>query len=599
MKKALLAIWFFLPAVAFSQSSPPVGDIYESGAPQPVEQAFQKLYEIAAEITANPGSLYVQGQVGESNWPTVDQAQAQWDNAVSQAANALTQDQRNNIIPCAAHLNNAIADMERGYIIHITQESNPPAQSAAQADYGEAKDEFAKCLASGVATDAGSTPGTTGGGTPGTGSLGPPQTPQSATPPSTPSTQPMLKARITNEPDQPSNSEPSQPSNNNSGQPSNPMNNTVQYLQGMASGMGNCIQGLGNLFAGLGYFAEGDFTDAANAWGVTPGDSVTLKAIAAELTTPVVGSNVSAYDQGVVAGRRICTYAVIPGATKAVGSALKGRAPPPPVSAAAKTPISGSALENALNDAPKSIANEPVQLQNGVAQLGDFVDNGSFADVYKYGKASVIKLARTDADAAGYGPASIQGQWDGFHLLKDAGIDTPELSDFQAGNEDAPASVVADDVNKKYPGSFPLSKNAYNKLPAAQQSKIVAAIKDLDNQLIAKGLGSIDPNPSNLTMQPVGDGFKAFLHDTDMIYDMGDLQKLANGTLPNGLVPRGVLDAGLAMGGAPNLLEGPWTLESLMETLQNARMQRLLPQGKILSTPLMNTPSGTVPAAPK
>ncbi len=336
---------------------------------------------------------------------------------------------------------------------------------------------------------------------------------------------------------------------------------------------------------------------------MTPGDSVTLKAIAAELTTPVVGSNISAYDQGVVAGRRICSYVLIPGATKAAGAVLKGRAPPPPVSAPAKIPISGNALENAINESPKSIANEPVQVQNGVAQLGDFVDNGSFADVYKYGKASVIKLARSDADAAGYGPASIKGQWDGFHLLKEAEIDGPELSDFQAGNEDTPASVVADDVTKKYPGSFQLSNRAYNKMLPAQQGKIVSAIQDLDNKLIAKGLGSIDPNPSNLTMQPVGDGFKAILHDTDMIYDQDGLQKLANGTLPNGLVPRGVLDAGLALGGAPKLLEGPWTLQSLMETLQNARMQRLLPpplpESKLLSTPQMNQPSGTVPVAPK
>jgi hypothetical protein len=574
-----------------------------------VEQAFQKLYEITAEITANPGSLYVQGQVDKSQWPEVDQAQAQWDNAMLQAGTALTQDQRNNIVPCVAHLNAAISDMERGYVIHITQESNAPAQSTAQLLYGEGQKEFAQCLASGVTSDDGSTPGTTGEGTPGTAGdgtppLGSPQTPQSANPPSTPGSKPMLKARITNEPDEPANGGAGQPANNEPSQPSNPVNNTVQYLQGMASGMGNCIQGLGNLFAGLGYFAEGDFTDAATAWGVTPGDSITLKAIAAELTTPVVGSNISAYDQGVVAGRRICSYVIIPGATKAAGAALKGRAPPPPASVpAAKIPISGDALETALNDAPKSIANEPVQLQNGVAQLGDFVDNGSFADVYKYGKASVIKLARTDKGAAGYGPASIQGQWDGFHLLKEAGIDGPELSDFQPGNETTPASVVADDVTKKYPGSFQLSSKDFNKMPAAQQSKIIAAIKDFDNKLVAKGLGSIDPNPSNLTMQPAGDGFNAFLHDTDMVYDMDGLEKLANGTLPNGLVPKGVLDAGLEMGGAPNLLKGPWTLESLMETLQNARLQRLLPpplpEGKILTTPPMNTPSGTVPVAPK
>ncbi len=168
MRKALLAIWFLLPTIAFSQNTPPAGDIFESGAPQPVEQAFQKLYQITAQITADPSSLYVQGQVDKSSWPTVDQAQAQWDNAMGQAGTALTQDQRNNIVPCAAHLNNAIADMERGYVIHITQPSNPPAQAQAQVLYGEAKAESAKCLSTGVATDAGATPGTTSDGTPGT-----------------------------------------------------------------------------------------------------------------------------------------------------------------------------------------------------------------------------------------------------------------------------------------------------------------------------------------------------------------------------------------------------------------------------------------------
>ncbi len=247
----------------------------------------------------------------------------------------------------------------------------------------------------------------------------------------------------------------------------------------------------------------------------------------------------------------------------------------------------------------QSIANEPVQLQNGVAQLGDYVDKGSFADVYKYGKASVIKLSRTDVDAAGYGPASIQGQFDGYNLLKEAGIDGPELSNFQAGNEIMPASVVADDVTKKYPGSFQLSNKAFNKMLPAQQAKIVSAIQEFDNQLTAKGLGSVDPNPSNLTMQPVGDGFKAILHDTDMIFNRAGLQQLVNGGLPNGLIPKGVLDAGLALGGAPNLLKEPWTLESVMETLQNARMNRLLPppiDGRVPTIPpVMNTPGDTLP----
>ena len=81
MRKTLLAIWLLLPVVAFSQNTPPIGDVYQSGTPQPVEQAFQKLYQITAQITANPSSFYLKAQADKSNWPTVDQAQAQWDNA--------------------------------------------------------------------------------------------------------------------------------------------------------------------------------------------------------------------------------------------------------------------------------------------------------------------------------------------------------------------------------------------------------------------------------------------------------------------------------------------------------------------------------------
>jgi hypothetical protein len=191
-----LALLAFASAGARAQQTPtaPVGDIFESGAPQPVEQAFQKLYQITAQITANPSSFYLQAQVDKSNWPAVDQAQAQWDAAMNQSGTALTQDQRNNILPCVVHLNAAISDMERGFVIQKTQQSNPPAQNQAQLLYGEAKDEFAKCLATGIVTDNGSapgsnggtpatnTPGTEGGSTPGPESGGTPGTEGGGTP---------------------------------------------------------------------------------------------------------------------------------------------------------------------------------------------------------------------------------------------------------------------------------------------------------------------------------------------------------------------------------------------------------------------------------
>jgi hypothetical protein len=65
---------------------------------------------------------------------------------VSVYGNDLTQKERAEFIPCAAHLNNAIAAMEDGYTIHVTQpETNSGAQASAKKRYEDAKAEFAQC----------------------------------------------------------------------------------------------------------------------------------------------------------------------------------------------------------------------------------------------------------------------------------------------------------------------------------------------------------------------------------------------------------------------------------------------------------------------
>ena len=74
MRTTWLAIWFLVPAIAFPQTAPPDGDIYESGTPQPIGQAFQKLYQITAQITADPSSFYLEAEADKSHWPAVDQA---------------------------------------------------------------------------------------------------------------------------------------------------------------------------------------------------------------------------------------------------------------------------------------------------------------------------------------------------------------------------------------------------------------------------------------------------------------------------------------------------------------------------------------------
>ncbi len=111
-------------------------------------------------------------------------------------------------------------------------------------------------------------------------------------------------------------------------------------MQGMAAGMGNCIQGLGGV---LPAWMRGRYPTLQKPGDITAGDSVTLKA-SVELTTPIVGSSVTAYDQGTVAGRRVCAqYAAVPAATKVLGPALKSAATKTGT-ALAKTPLSGGAL---------------------------------------------------------------------------------------------------------------------------------------------------------------------------------------------------------------------------------------------------------------
>jgi hypothetical protein len=103
------------------------------------------------------------------------------------------------------------------------------------------------------------------------------------------------------------------------------------YLLGLVAGMLDCpkgvAQGLGTIVAGAGYFGQGDFANAAQTWGLAPGQSVALKVIYAELTTPqinVVSNGSTSYSQGVIAGRRICGYVIVPSGIKTVGNVLKG-----------------------------------------------------------------------------------------------------------------------------------------------------------------------------------------------------------------------------------------------------------------------------------
>jgi len=126
------------------------------------------------------------------------------------------------------------------------------------------------------------------------------------------------------------------------------------------------------------------------------------------------------------AGRRLCAYAVVPGAAKAAGTVLKGAISP---GSTFTNPIKGSALQDAINGDPKvptspnptNLANKWVQTGNGPVQLGGYAGQGSFASVFRYGTSKAIKLSRSNPQTLGYGPQSIEGQYTGAGRVQAAG----------------------------------------------------------------------------------------------------------------------------------------------------------------------------------
>jgi hypothetical protein len=191
MRRVVLGSLLSFACFAYGQQ--PIGDVYESGSgAEAPAQAVQNLYKIAATITADPGSGY---DAKTDHWPQADAAWTQWGNSMGLNGNALTQQQRQGLVPCAAHLGAAIDSAERGYRIQISQTGNAAAQATVQRLYGTARTEFAQCnmadalngsngnpatggaspgggsdapIQGGVSTGSNGTPGTTSGGGPGT-----------------------------------------------------------------------------------------------------------------------------------------------------------------------------------------------------------------------------------------------------------------------------------------------------------------------------------------------------------------------------------------------------------------------------------------------
>lgn len=192
MRKLVLGTLFGFACIACAQQQQPPMDVYESGSgAETPAQAVQKLYTLAAKITEDPSSGY---DAKTDHWPEADADWQQWDNSIGLNGNTLTQQQRQVLVPCAAHLGAAIDTAERSYRIQRSQPNNSAAQADAQKLLATARSDFKQCnladalngsngnpapgtsspgspgnpLKAGVSTGPEDTPGTTAGETPGT-----------------------------------------------------------------------------------------------------------------------------------------------------------------------------------------------------------------------------------------------------------------------------------------------------------------------------------------------------------------------------------------------------------------------------------------------
>jgi len=80
---------------------------------QPPQRALANLYEVTKSIISDPKNEAEDHPGGSPTFPYPDAIQDQWKNSMNAYGTGLTQQERDAFVPCAAHLNAAIADMEK------------------------------------------------------------------------------------------------------------------------------------------------------------------------------------------------------------------------------------------------------------------------------------------------------------------------------------------------------------------------------------------------------------------------------------------------------------------------------------------------------
>jgi hypothetical protein len=342
--------------------------------------------------------------------------------------------------------------------------------------------------------------------------------------------------------------------------PANPLAGAGAYVNGLTDGLGDCIKSFGDLLVGAAYFAEGDFVNAARVWGLTPGQSVTLKTIAMELSQQVVGKGVTPYLQGRIAGRRICNYVLVPPLAKAGGNALRSVLP----KVKFVNPIKGEALLDAATNTPKELALQGIETATGPKQLGEYIGGGAFGKVFRLIQKTprVIKLGTSEIGSA----ESFPRQRVGALILKDEiKVKTPEIYDVEAGTPTSPAVLIMDDVFQKWPGAKQFSKQEFQALPEAQSKQVLSAVVDVYKKIANKGYIAADLHINNMMfIAKKKGGLEAIVHDADMIMTGPQLQEaLADGAS----IPGGVVRMALKKAGLQEILNQAFTPQSMMDAL--------------------------------
>jgi hypothetical protein len=360
-----------------------------------------------------------------------------------------------------------------------------------------------------------------------------------------------------------------------------------QYVRGLTQGVQDCGQGLVSLANDLtvfgSYFGQGssrllrgdltgdEFIKAANVLGLQPGQSVTLRGIAAEMGQQNLG--VSPFDAGRLAGRRICQYGLIPGALKAAKYAgnptVAGGSPLNPLKGPGVLQNSGNLAKGTWVSTPRG----PIQLG---AKLGA---DSKFGNVYEASNqpGKVIKISKpvetsgtSKTNMPADGGYTFPRQQAGSRELQRAGIPTPNI-DFAQNASPGPSYMIMDNVNTKWPGAR-LASQIANQMSDLSGPEI-QAIKNLYNKIIANNLVWPDGHLGNIFLYDGANGIEAGVLDADMIFPASEA------AVQDAWVKDYLVQPMMQAGGfnVVKFVNGGYTSSEMMQTLWNSRFGGSIP----------------------